>query len=221
MSTLDPVQAGVRVTLAITRPCECPLVAASTDSGARVDSVARTSCGSQTSTSTEFTVQSDSTADGVDADPMFRTQEGVRYRCRCEAETCPADLVENHGCPVSDVHAVDGTLYLVFYAPHTDRVRDIVSAAREQFDDVTVRNLCQSGELIGNGLVSVDTGRLTDRQREVLAVAFEMGYFDYPKGANAEEVAAELDISPSTLAEHLAAAQRKVLGPVARESAST
>jgi predicted DNA binding protein len=214
----DPVQDGVRVTLAITRPGECPLAEASSDSGARVDSVARTSCGSQTSTSTEFTVQSDSATDGVDGDPVFRTDEGVRYRCQCEAETCLADLVESYGCPVSDVHAVDGTLYLVFYAPDPDRVRDIVAAARERFDDVAVRNLSQSGELVGDGFVSVDTGRLTERQREVLATAFEMGYFDYPKGANAEEVAADLDISPSTLAEHLAAAQQKVLGPVARES---
>ncbi|AQL44001.1 hypothetical protein BV210_15395 [Halorientalis sp. IM1011] len=214
----DPVQAGVRVTLAITQPRECPLAVASTDAGARVESVARTSCGSQNSTSTEFTVQTDSTADGIDADPVFRTEEGVRYRCQCEAESCITDLVESYGCPVSDVHAVDGTLYLVFYAPDADRVRDIVAAARERFDDVAVRNLSQSGELVGNGFVTVDTARLTARQREVLSTAFEMGYFDYPKGANAEEVAAELEISPSTLAEHLAAAQQKVLGPVARES---
>ncbi|RXK51389.1 helix-turn-helix domain-containing protein [Halorientalis pallida] len=213
----DPIQAGVSVTLAITRPRECPLADASSRSGARVDSVARTSCGSQNSTSTEFTVQTDSTTDGVDGDPVFRTDEGVRYRRQCEAETCPADLVESFCCPVNDVHAVDGTLYVVFYAPDTDQVRDIVAAARERFDDVAVRNLSQSGEVVGNGFVSVDTGRLTDRQREVLTTAYDMGYFEYPKGANAEEVAAELEISPSTLAEHLAAAQQKVLGPVASQ----
>jgi predicted DNA binding protein len=220
MSTTDPgpIRAGVRVTLAITRPRECPLAAASADSGARVDSVARTSCGSQNSTSTEFTVQAESALDEVDGDPVFRTEDGVRYRRQCDAETCITDLVESYGCPVSDVHAVDGTLYLVFYAPDADRVREVVAAARERFDDVAVRNLSQSGEVVGNGFVSVDTGRLTERQREVLSVAYEMGYFEYPKGANAEEVAAALDISPSTLAEHLAAAQRKVLGPVARES---
>ncbi|WP_336002645.1 helix-turn-helix domain-containing protein [Halorientalis halophila] len=214
----DPIPAGVRVTLAITRPDECPLATASADSGARVASVARTSCGSQDDTNTEFTVQADAPDTGVEGDPVFRTEEGVRYRCQCDAEACLADLVEGFGCPVSDVHAVDGTLYMVFYAPDTDRVRDIVAAARERFEDVTVRNLRQSGELVGDGFVSVDTGRLTGRQREVLALAYEMGYFDYPKGANAEEVAAELDISASTLSEHLAAAQEKVIGPVAERS---
>ena len=60
-------------------------------------------------------------------------------------------------------------------------------------------------------LVPVDVGRLTDRQREVLETAYGMGYFEYPRGANASEVAGELGIEPSTLAEHLAAAQSKLL----------
>ena len=45
----------------------------------------------------------------------------------------------------------------------------------------------------------------------MVETAHEMGYFEYPRGANAEEVAAELDVHPSTLAEHLAAAQAKLL----------
>ena len=57
----------------------------------------------------------------------------------------------------------------------------------------------------------VDRGRLTDRQREVLQTAYDMGYFDHPKRANASEVAAALDISPSTFTEHLAVAQQKIL----------
>ncbi|PSQ41211.1 helix-turn-helix domain-containing protein, partial [Halobacteriales archaeon SW_12_71_31] len=57
----------------------------------------------------------------------------------------------------------------------------------------------------------VDRDALTDRQREVLRTAYEMGYFEYPRESNATEVAAALDISPSTLAEHLAAAQGKLL----------
>jgi predicted DNA binding protein len=53
--------------------------------------------------------------------------------------------------------------------------------------------------------------RLTDRQREVLRTAHEMGYFEYPRGANAGEVATALDIEPSTFTEHLNAAQSKLL----------
>ncbi|MFW6000412.1 MAG: helix-turn-helix domain-containing protein, partial [Halorubrum sp.] len=52
---------------------------------------------------------------------------------------------------------------------------------------------------------------LTDRQCEVLRTAYRMGYFERPRDANASEVADALDISPSTFAEHLATAQRKLL----------
>lgn len=63
-------------------------------------------------------------------------------------------------------------------------------------------------------VVRVDRGKLTDRQLEVLETAHELGYYQYPRGSNATEVAEVLDICPSTLAEHLAAAQTKLLADV-------
>jgi predicted DNA binding protein len=57
-------------------------------------------------------------------------------------------------------------------------------------------------------------GALTDRQREVLTVAYGMGSFEHPHEANAEAVAAALDVTPSTFAEHLAAAQSKLVDSI-------
>jgi DNA-binding CsgD family transcriptional regulator len=51
---------------------------------------------------------------------------------------------------------------------------------------------------------------LTDRQQEVLRTAYEMGYYDVPREVSTEEVAAELDLDPSTVAEHLQRAERNV-----------
>lgn len=51
--------------------------------------------------------------------------------------------------------------------------------------------------------------RLTDRQREVARTATQMGYFD-SEGASAEEVAAELGITASTLSSHLRAITAKL-----------
>ena len=48
---------------------------------------------------------------------------------------------------------------------------------------------------------------LTDRQREALRVAHEMGYFDVPRTASLDEVASELDISAPSLSERLRRAQ--------------
>ncbi|MFB6360081.1 MAG: helix-turn-helix domain-containing protein [Halobacteriales archaeon] len=52
---------------------------------------------------------------------------------------------------------------------------------------------------------------LTDRQREVLETAFEMGYYEVPREVSNEEVSAELDLDSSTVAEHLQRAERNLL----------
>jgi hypothetical protein len=52
---------------------------------------------------------------------------------------------------------------------------------------------------------------LTDRQREVLETAYDMGYFEVPRAAAAEDIAAELDLDDSTVVEHLQRAERNLL----------
>jgi len=39
-----------------------------------------------------------------------------------------------------------------------------------------------------------------------------MGYYEVPKQVSSEEIAAELDLDPSTVAEHLQRAERNLLG---------
>jgi DNA-binding CsgD family transcriptional regulator len=53
--------------------------------------------------------------------------------------------------------------------------------------------------------------QLTDRQRHVLQVAYEEGYYEVPRSASTEDVAAEVGIDPSTVAEHLQRAERNLL----------
>jgi hypothetical protein len=52
---------------------------------------------------------------------------------------------------------------------------------------------------------------LTDRQREALRIAYERGYFDIPRQASLEDVAAELDLSPSSVSERLRRAQTQLI----------
>lgn len=52
---------------------------------------------------------------------------------------------------------------------------------------------------------------LTERQREVVRTAFEMGYYEVPRAASTDEVAAELDLDASTVTEHLQRAERNLL----------
>lgn len=52
---------------------------------------------------------------------------------------------------------------------------------------------------------------LTDRQTEALRTAYEMGYFEVPRGASLDAVAAELGISASSLSERLRRAQTELI----------
>jgi predicted DNA binding protein len=56
-----------------------------------------------------------------------------------------------------------------------------------------------------------DKETLTDRQDKITHVAFERGYFDYPKRISLRELAKMFDVSPSTLSEILRKGQRKIV----------
>jgi predicted DNA binding protein len=57
-----------------------------------------------------------------------------------------------------------------------------------------------------------DSGiQVTDRQHEVVEHALEAGYFEWPRHVTSEELAAELDISYTTLLEHLQKAESRLL----------
>jgi len=71
--------------------------------------------------------------------------------------------------------------------------------------DFRLHRLTQDGESepAGDGL--------TDRQYEALRIAYERGYFDIPRRASLEDVAGELDISPSSVSERLRRAQTQLI----------
>jgi len=57
-----------------------------------------------------------------------------------------------------------------------------------------------------------DNDLLTTRQEQILSIAFERGYFDFPKKKGLKELAADTGIRVSTLDEILRRGQKKVLG---------
>ncbi|HEX9906929.1 MAG TPA: helix-turn-helix domain-containing protein [Thermoplasmata archaeon] len=56
-----------------------------------------------------------------------------------------------------------------------------------------------------------DKESLTERQDKITHVAFERGYFDYPKRISLRELAKMFEVSPSTLSEILRKGQRKIV----------
>ncbi|AFK21078.1 ArsR family transcriptional regulator (plasmid) [Haloferax mediterranei ATCC 33500] len=60
--------------------------------------------------------------------------------------------------------------------------------------------------------------KLTSRQREVLAVAVERGYYESPRETTHEEIAAHLGVTTATVSEHLRKIERRVLSALVNEA---
>ena len=174
----------------------------------------------------EFRVNAAAADDRPDAvpgaDPVMEVGNDRIYQFTRDADTaCACDVIERLDCPIADVHATDGTLVFTLYLPDIDRLRAIVTALDDVAERVSVRYLVRSNADADDrrDTVVVDRGALTERQSEVLRTAYRLGYFEYRGGANASQVAATLDITDSTFAEHLSKAQSRLLEEVFRAPA--
>lgn len=207
---------GIRATVEFTDPDGCPIVQFSESAETVID---------QTSTSvalpgtpgsvTEFLAAGDHAPDDEN-EPIFSYGTANLYRTAHDGDVdCPCECLGQFGCPVHRYIASDGDLTLVFHAEDFEQLQEVTAEFRDRYSDVNVQRLLQPPlEGRPQERVFVNRGKLTDRQFEVLQTAYEAGYFERPKRANATEIAADLDISQSTFTEHLVTAQQKILEDV-------
>ena len=212
---------GIRATVEFPARAPCPIAGVSAETESVVDGVwTSVSATGSSPTVSEFIVESPEPPERPDLRHVLSL--GGRHLLRLDhggEETCPCECLGEFGCAVQRYVARTGTLRLVFNTADYEELQGAVGALRDRFPAVDVRRLVRSPDVEGAPDVAfVDRGRLTERQLEVLQTAHSMGYFDRPRGSNAEAVSAELDIDPSTFAEHLAAAQSKLLEDILEDS---
>lgn len=204
---------GIQAEVEFATPSICPIVELSAAAETRIDSVSTNVCPSDCAVSvTEFSMDSDGDFE-VDMSPIFSHGSSDRYRLTHDGGVdCPCECLGQFGCPVARYVAQDGILTIVFHAVDYDQLQEVIGELRDQFPEVDIKRFVQSpaGEQAEDS-VFVDRSKLTHRQLEVLETAYEKGYFDRPRRSNATEIAAKLDINPSTFREHLTAAESKIL----------
>ncbi len=98
----------------------------------------------------------------------------------------------------------DGTVVFSMFGPD-DELQDAIDEVSIPVDVAieTVGGLADT--------TATTEALLTDRQREVVEAAVELGYYDVPRTASQNDVASELDCAPSTIAEHLRKAESRIL----------
>lgn len=211
---------GIRAELAISSPAGCPIAQITTETDTTADNISMTLVDDSAETVTEeFMLDTDDSMAAIDqpngledVNEIFSYGSKHIYRFHRTREDCACERVHRQSCPITDTRAEDGTLFLTIHTEGIEQLREVLTDLRERFSGVRVKRLLHSNtDDTTNDLILLDRSELTDRQREVLETAHEMGYFEHGQGSNAGEVADALEINSSTFSEHLRAAQRKLL----------
>lgn len=201
---------GIRAELVFENADECPVARVSETVDGQVTEI---SWGQSTngSVTEQFTAPADSPEMECETVFDYGPQQVYEFD-RDKEKACICEDIEEGVGPVTEVYAEDGDLHVTLHARDMPDLREMIGELNEEFGQVQIEYLVQGRSNEDDAdLIPVDMRKLTERQREVLSTAHRMGYFDYPRQANASEVAEELDIQPSTFTEHLNAAQTKLL----------
>ncbi|WP_435073641.1 bacterio-opsin activator domain-containing protein [Halorubrum sp. HHNYT27] len=138
--------------------------------------------------------------------------DGCSVSVRVESGSAVRTLTK-HGATVRDATAADGSVSVVAHLPEGADVRPVANGLRAAFDDArlaskeSVARSSRSESSFREGVAD----RFTDRQWAALSAAYHGGYFDWPRGSTAEEVADAMDVSSPTFHNHLRKAQRALL----------
>lgn len=104
----------------------------------------------------------------------------------------------------------------------TRRVFDIVVFNRDNLKRI-IEGLSELGSVRLKRLkpFADPSSSLSTRQAEVLELAHEAGYFDWPRRTDAETLADQLDISHATFLEHLRKSEKKIIDEALSGAAPT
>lgn len=112
-------------------------------------------------------------------------------------------FMENQGVPSDDIRVTDQGMDVALVGSQQDIARELDDYAEAGMNVLLQR----MGDYTGprNTLAA-----LTDRQREILETAYQLGYFDVPRRVSTTDIAEEINLDPSTVAEHLQRAERNL-----------
>ena len=137
-------------------------------------------------------------------------EDDCRFQIRSTSLPVLSELAEC-GARIRAVELVDGELRLTVALRHGVEASTVFGPVMGECPDLRIvsqRSLQPDEISIGEFRAVTET--LTARQRAALEAAHAAGYYDWPRTAAAADIADALDISQSTLSEHLRAAERKL-----------
>jgi hypothetical protein len=125
----------------------------------------------------------------------------------------PSMTIVRRGGTITELTASDGIERVVTEVSPERDVRDLTEVITTVFpaSELVVRREHERPLETMTSFRSALHGELTEKQAAVLEAAYHAGYFEWPRGSTAEELADALGITSPTLHNHLRRAQQKLL----------
>jgi predicted DNA binding protein len=129
-------------------------------------------------------------------------------------DSCPIVSLADTGAVPQTARGVDGQGTVVADVPSQTETAAVIEdflSTHSEAELIAKQQRESIVPLFGFQNYAALTESLTDRQREVLETAHDAGYYNWPHGATAADLAEILDISEPTLHKHLRAAEQKLV----------
>jgi len=163
-------------------------------------------------------------AGSIDSVRDCRVVNDYDYGCLLEVirSSSGAEVMMEFGATMRTAEAESGLGTLVLEAPHSVDVRRIVQA----YQSYNPESELLSKRRVDRPVRAADQLRadieddLTEKQLSAVSAAYFSGYYEWPRESTAEEVADSMEISASTLHQHLRHAHQKLLSSILETSFS-
>ncbi len=147
--------------------------------------------------------------DSISSVEFYRTDAENRVQFGLiVASPTPETLLVDAGVSLSHTVVEDETAKVTAVVGPQTTIQACVDILSETYGESNVMTFWTASDRSEDENVAPE--ELTDRQRQVLELAIEAGYFERPRHNNTSELADALGISRATFTQHLRAAQRKL-----------
>ncbi|WP_411965685.1 helix-turn-helix domain-containing protein [Haloferax sp. YSMS24] len=142
---------------------------------------------------------------------QIATTDG-EYRSYSPCSECPCTIFRTGDCIATLEENRDGRLVYSVTLPDRSGLPALVDELRDTGATVSVERILAIGK------ETDDPPVLTEKQRSALTCALETGYYDRPRKATLDDLAAELGISPSAVSQRLNAVNRRLIKKYCQQS---
>jgi len=120
--------------------------------------------------------------------------------------SCVCGTIGEFDCAFDVQEVRNGSLVIGLVVPDRELLSRIVGALQETGATVRLNRLSHRSD-DDDVTLEVDATDVTEKQREAVELAVELGYYDRPRDATLSDLAEELDISRSAVSQRLTAVE--------------